>query len=398
MYSWVAKTEEIDMLDEAVEELLDQVSKMELKKNTIGIAYVYYDTDFDELAKLLKEKIDFPVVGVSTLALLDNDGYSDYGIDLLVLSDDDVEFEATITSEVTSENYVDEIGKAYSEIMSKRPGEKEKLILTYICKLLGHSGDDYIKVFDELSGGTPVYGAMASDMFTYKDFRVFSNGCVRRHAVLVVAMYGNIKPIVGCEVSVSNVRAIGEKVSEADGIKIYKLGDKTFMQVLKEERLCAEDEGGDVALDYMQTPFVMEVPIGDGEKAEVLRNLIYLDDKDGSGTFLGDVAEDTVIKVSSLRSEDIGKSVNQAFGNLFSRLHESKDYKYRTIICTSCTGRYINLVGDKTIEGNAYKDILPEDINLVGMYSFGEMCPKKSQATGKYYNFFHNETFTILAL
>lgn len=396
MYSWVAKTEEIDMLDEAVDELSEQINKMDLKKNTVGIAYVYFDTDFEELAKLINEKISFPVVGVSTLALLDNDGYSDYGIKLLVLSDDETEFETGITEEATIDSYSEEITKTYSEMTSKKPDKEVKLVLTYICKLLGHNGDNHIKVINELCGGVPIFGGMASDLFQYNRFKIFSNGYVRTQGVAFVMMYGNVKPITIAESSVSNIRTIGGKITKAEGNKIYTLDDKPFMEVLKDENLCTDDEYGYVGMDFMQTPFIIEKSIESGEKVEVLRNLIYIEE-DGSGNFLGDVSQDTVIKVSSLRPEDIGSSVNHAFENLLSRIDESRDYKYSTVICTSCTGRYINLVGEKDVEGRAYKDILPDEISLVGMYSYGEICPQKNKSTGNYYNSFHNETFTILA-
>jgi len=148
----------------------------------------------------------------------------------------------------------------------------------------------------------------------------------------------------------------------------------------------------------MQTPFILDIPIDDNERVEVLRNMIYLNRENGSAQFLGDISEGSSIRFSTIRPEDIGKSVNSAFSSLLSVIEKSKDYEYSTIICTSCTGRYINLVGDKKIEGNAYKDIIPDSLSVVGMYSNGEMCPIKSRHSDKYFNLFHNATFTILAL
>ena len=46
MRSWVTKTEEIDDLEVAVEELKNGIPTEELLANTVGIAYVYYDADF----------------------------------------------------------------------------------------------------------------------------------------------------------------------------------------------------------------------------------------------------------------------------------------------------------------------------------------------------------------
>lgn len=63
MRSWVAKTEEIDDLEVAVEELKNGIPTEELLTNTVGIAYVYYDADFEELSKMLSETFQFPIIG-----------------------------------------------------------------------------------------------------------------------------------------------------------------------------------------------------------------------------------------------------------------------------------------------------------------------------------------------
>ena len=57
MRSWVTKTEEIDDLEVAVEELKNGIPTEELLANTVGIAYVYYDADFEELRKSIRIKV-----------------------------------------------------------------------------------------------------------------------------------------------------------------------------------------------------------------------------------------------------------------------------------------------------------------------------------------------------
>lgn len=47
--------------------------------------------------------------------------------------------------------------------------------------------------------------------------------------------------------------------------------------------------------------------------------------------------------------------------------------------------------------GNAFRDVLPENVDLMGFYSFGEICPQVMES-GHIYNCFHNDTFTILAI
>lgn len=398
MYSIVAKTEELDDLEMAIDELKEQIEKASLKKNSVGIMYVYYDADFDKLATLAHDNFDFPVIGVSTIAMLDKEGYFEYGIELLVLSADDVEFSVGITENLNDENYVEDIEKTYYKIKEERPQEKEAFILTYISKLVTRSGDQYLGVIDRISGGVPVFGGMASDLFKYREFTIFCGKTIQTYGVAFVLMYGNVKPIAVAESSVRNIRSIGKKVTEAKENVLIRMTDESIADVLDREGLSTKDEDGNVALAFMQTPFVVDIPVNESESVEVLRNIVYLNREKGIAQFLGNISVGSTLKISSMHSEDIGKSVNEAFAKLLSRIEKSEEYKYSTLICTSCTGRYINLVGDKDIEAKAYKGIIPDDISIIGMYSYGEVCPIKSQVSDKYFNMFHNETFTILAI
>lgn len=395
MRSWVAKTEEIDDLEVAVEELKNGIPAEELLTNTVGIAYVYYDVDVDELSKLLCETFPFPVIGVSAMSLLGNDGYLAYGMELLVMSADDVRFSVGMTEGLTKDNYKEEFSKLYKG-MKGDTEEQEKLILAYASKVIDCDGDIYSNTFDELSGGVPLYGGLASDMYTYNGFHLFYNGKAETYAAVAILVFGNVSPISLVEFSISNETKLENKVTKVLNNLVFSIGDKTFIQSLEEAGLSSENER--VIMEYVQTPFVVKKEVDNGETIEFLRNLVMLKHDTGMGVFLGQIPEGAELKVATISVDDIGKSVTQAFTKLLSEMEKKSGYKYSTIICTSCTARYMNLVGDKNIEGNAYKDILPEDINLAGMYSYGELCPTKSATSDKLYNIFHNETFTILAL
>ena len=395
MRSWVVKTEEIDDLDAALEELKNGIPTEELLTNTVGIIYAYFDADFEELSKKTCKTFQFPVIGVSAMALLHTEGYMAYGMELLVMSADDVRFSVGMTESLDKDNCEEKLEEFYSDLKGNTQ-EQEKLILAYTCKLLGADGDKYIKAFDKLSGGVPVYGGMPSDMYTYKDFKVFFDGRVEHYAAAVILVYGNAAPITLVEFSISNEMKLENKVTKAEGSMVFALDDKTFVQSLKEAGISSENEN--VIMEYVQTPFLVKKEVENGETIEFLRNLAYLKQDAGIGVFLGQVPEGAELKVATISVNDIGNAVTNVFTNVIHEMEKKSDYKYSTIICTSCTARYMNLIGDKNIEGNAYKDILPEDINLVGMYSYGELCPTKSSGSEKLYNMFHNETFTILAL
>ena len=69
-----------------------------------------------------------------------------------------------------------------------------------------------------------------------------------------------------------------------------------------------------------------------------------------------------------------------------------------TFIAGPCCARFLALASNTREETDAYSDRLPDGVSLLGMYSYGEYCPVKGNKTGESHNFFHNFTFTIMAI
>ena len=172
-------------------------------------SYVYYDADFEELSKMLSETFQFPIIGVSAMALLDHEGYLAYGMELLVMSADDVRFSVGMTDRLDKDNYEEKLEKLY-DAMKGDIQEQEKLILAYTGKVVDADGDIYVKTFDKISGGVPVYGGMPSDMYTYKDFKVFYDGKVVNYAALFATL-SSFSLGVGYTLTVMSLPSIARK-------------------------------------------------------------------------------------------------------------------------------------------------------------------------------------------
>ncbi|MGN0347509.1 MAG: FIST C-terminal domain-containing protein [Lachnospiraceae bacterium] len=396
MFSCTAITKEIDEIDIAIRELKEQIPFNKLKSNTAGIMYFYYDVNYEELCQRVKEEFDFPIIGVSAMGMFENSGYDEYLIELLVMSGDDVAFSAGMTGALTKDNVEDEICQTYRNMASMLP-DKEKIIFTFSSHIPQHASDNYVNILTRLCGDVPIYGGLVSDMMTFSDYRVFYDGKTEHFAAAFLMISGNVKPKFFLEYSISDVEEIKEPVTKVDGNRILTMGDKSFRSTIASMGMSSTNEF--VVLEFSQSPFMMEMEAKPGKKVRVLRNLSYLY-SDDSGAFLGDIPENSKLYVTSMQVGDIGVSVRRAIRNLLNTLNDSVDYEYSTIVCTSCMARYMNLLGDKSIEADAYKNIIPKNMNVAGFYSFGEFCPvhclDKDDET--YYNVFHNCTFTMVAL
>ena len=396
MRSATAYTEEIDDLKEAAEDLFSQTEDFEFGKNSLAIVFAEVDTDYAGLYALLSERWNFPIIGSTAMAMFTGgEGYCSMGISVMILTADDCEFAVGMTKELYKDNYEQEIADVYGKLKSTLSSEP-KLILSYAGMVTDEEhvpGDGLVDALDRAGGGVPVYGAAASDGFTFTDFRAFCNGEETRDGLVLVLVSGNIDPRVVCVNSIENKASFSYEITESKSNLIYRLGNNTFVDVLKKEGM--EADKTEVLGDYILSPFMVTVDKGE-DSVEVARNLAMLNHETGAGSFLGVMPERAILSIGLLNRSDVQDSVGKAFDEIF-RVLEEPDNICHTLICTSCVARFLALASNTSAEADTYKDKLPGDVSLIGLYGYGEYCPVRGNKTGKDYNMFHNFTFTILA-
>ena len=104
-------------------------------------------------------------------------------------------------------------------------------------------------------------------------------------------------------------------------------------------------------------------------------------------------------QTSGQKCEQLFDKDTEEFRNrLEENIYEEPGNRYHTLLCSSCTARFFALAGNAEAEAATYLNRLPEGVSLLGMYGNGEYCPIKGVKSGETYNFFHNFTFTIMAI
>ncbi len=397
--SIVLYTEEIDDLQEAVEELFTQAGKFSLKKNTLAVLFAEEDTDYPELYKLLSTRWDFPVIGSTTMAmLLAEQGCCRTGISILLLTADDCSFAVGMTDDLNKDHYREEITNLCASLRQELPAPP-KLALTYggmVASEENVPGDEVVSVMEETLGkDVPVYGGIASDGFSFNNYRVFCEGRTTQSGQAIALVSGNIDPIFITTNSVENRADVTYEVTKAQSNKVMRLGNGTFIDALRRENM--EVSKQNVVGDYFLSPFVLSIDLGDGDVSEITRTLSLLNLETGTGIFLGEVPEGSILRIGILNRKDVQKSVEQAFGEILATLSKS-DGRRRTLLCHSCAARFLAMASNTKAEAETYQSRLPEGFSLLGMYGNGEFCPLYGDKTGKNHNFFHNFTFTIMAI
>ena len=195
MKSVVLFTEEIDDLERAVAELQKQCQGFDFQQHSAGLLFAHPDTDLEELMSLLTEAFAIPIIGVTASFIFTMKGVKREGISLHFFTADDCRFAVDSTGELEPEHVKEAMGQIYHNLVNQL-GEKPKLFLTYGNPSLDMAGDDFVDTLDTLSEGVPVYGAMASDDFAVEDCRFVCNGHVFQYGAAVIAISGNIQPVM----------------------------------------------------------------------------------------------------------------------------------------------------------------------------------------------------------
>ncbi|MBR2276275.1 MAG: FIST C-terminal domain-containing protein, partial [Lachnospiraceae bacterium] len=214
-------------------------------------------------------------------------------------------------------------------------------------------------------------------------------------AEVLVLISGNIEPKMICINSVENRANFYYEVTKSHSNQVDRLGNSTFVEALAGENLKIDQD--DVQGAYLLSPFVYTQEKENGDKIEVARTLMSLNREKGAGNFIGAIPQGSYLSIGIISRADVQKSVQMAFDIVFKEL-EQQDNIYHTLLCNSCSARFLALANNTAAEAKTYIGRLPEDVSLMGIYANGELCPVKGDKTGKYYNVFHNFTFTILAI
>lgn len=394
MRSYQSFTYEVDDIELAVSQLKEGLAGAVYDKNTCGIVFCGYEPDMEALVKEMAEAFDFPFFGCTGIGVLSTGGYSQSSISLLVLTAEDVEFAIGMTDDISGPDDVLLFVDAYRDCAG-RLHNKPDLIFSYVPWLSNVTFDDIVSLLDEISGQVPVYGGIASDGWTFNETFVFTHEGVSQTKGVVMTLSGNVKPIFTIEHSTTLTTNLHKVVTKAEGTVVYEVDGKPATNFIREMGLITDKTS--VILDFLGTPFLATQKTKDGDEIDTLRCLGVIDHEKQACGYIGKIEEGSEFNMVLISKEDIENSVKAAFDEIIEKINQTKDYTYSSILCSSCAARYCLLVADKNAEGRAYEGRLPENINVQGVYIYGEFCPAHGKHKDGLYNVLSNETFTILA-
>jgi hypothetical protein len=374
-----AYTREIDDLEAAVNEILEQLNLNErLLRHGVGILSFHPEFLDSGAVRAVSEALPFDSIGGTTCNVAVDGAMGDLMLTLTVLTSDDIVFRAGASLPIE-----DDPQEAIKELYSRLapPSLERPSLLFTLAPVISHTGgDDFIEALDTVSGGVPLFGSMA---FTYRpDFGGIEtcwNGNRYSNVLTLIAMFGEVKPEFHLTfIPKDNIIQQNAVITQAAKNQVQSINGQAPLQYLESVGLA---ENGSIA-GIASIPFVLTLPDG----SQMVRSAYGVTDE-GYILAFGAVPQGVKTGFSGCGAEFVLQSARETAQTMASS-------KARNALIFACGGRQSTLGPSTEAETKELAKLLDNRISYQFAYSGGEFCPMRNR-NGKLVNRFHN--FSLIA-
>lgn len=402
MLSAVAVTKEIDDMARAAKELIAQIEEqLSPYANKCGILYYDYEMEGVVLIDILQKYFAMDIIGCSCIAAIDGkQGFHDMCAVFTLLTANDCDFSMAATVPLDDGNarsaMVDAFNKAREPL-----GADPQLVFAFPPCGVDIALDKHLDIFSDSIGHIPIIGGIPSSVGASVKSVALNDTCYTDRLVLLL-LRGNIRPVFALTNVVTTFSDKSGIVTKAQGNVLHEVGDGvTFVEFLESYGLDVHSvmQNGDRVF-FQKYPLLITNPLHPAEhQVPYVRIIMGLEPEQGSGTGFASIPENARICLAVLTKEDIVASVDKGIQQLVQQIEEnSRDgYRYSTVFCVSCAARHLVMTPHYSAEANRIKDLLPQELNLSGFYSYGELCPS-AVIEGRAVNLLHNASLIFCAI
>ncbi|MDR1315677.1 MAG: FIST C-terminal domain-containing protein [Spirochaetales bacterium] len=378
-----AYTDEIDDVEVAVSDILRHLDcENSLLRNSVGIVSCYSEYIGAGVLAALAEKLPFPIAGTTTVACAVPGMMGPTHLALMVLTSDDVEFEAAVSGPISTADEAP-LRAAYNEAAGKRR-IPPVFMISFVPLLLDISGDFFVRTFNDITGGIPNFGTLAVDHTSdYREARTILGAEGFPDRYVFILLYGNIEPLFFIA-NISEEKAFREKgvVTAARGNLLQTVNDMPISDYLASIGVLRDKEGHIIGVNSF--PFILDYH--DGTQPVV--RVMFAIAPDGSAVCGGDMPLGSTLTVGKIDAEEVLKTTDKILR------HIQKQKKRGGLLIFSCIGRYFTLGYESLREMQKIADTLSGGIPWHLMYSGGELSPVCGVG-GELINRNHNDTIVM---
>jgi hypothetical protein len=380
-----ACTREVDDIKIATAEILKQLDLGErLLRNSVGILSFHPDFLETGVVKAISEALPFDSIGGMASNVATFGAMGSLGEPMLivsVLTSDDVMFRAGISGAIEDAPQAP-VQELYSRLAPPSAG---KPALLFMLATIGDKvgGDDFVEVLDAASGGTPVFGALASGHHQPDIVSAATcwNGEGHTDALVLIAMFGEVNPEFFMSfIPEENILRQRSIITQAEKNQIQEINGLVPVKYLESIGLVGNNIS---AVDLASFPAVLT--LSDGSR--VVRS-IHKTTEEGYLLSLGMIPQGARIGFSDIDGKFVRQSARETAARIAAAAGD------RSALIFSCNGRQWALGARMNMEIEELAGRLDDSLAYHFAYSVGEICPVRNR-DGQWVNRFHN--FSIIA-
>lgn len=379
-----ASTLEIDDVELAVQEILDQLNLPEnLLKNAVGLITCYSEFIDSGVVRALCHRLPFDVAGCTTLASASCGGYGLMPLTLTLLTSDTLSF-ATVLSGSLAENQRENLAAAYEKGKALLP-DSPSLLIPFMPLIYNVGGDTIVSLLNEISGGVPTFGTAGVDHTTdYRETKVIVGGETSDTGMGLVLISGDIRPTF-LIASISGEKVMKQKaiITSATGNVLREVNNMPILRYM--EGLGLSRDGRIDGANCL--PFIVDYNDG----TQPVARAIYALTPEGYAVCGGDMPVDSTLSVGTIDDEDVIRTS----GELVKAALDLENVQ--GIIAFSCLSRNLALGVEALAEMALIHDLIPREVPYSFAYSGGEICPVYDDG-GSPVNRYHNDTLVLCVL
>jgi len=288
--------------------------------------------------------------------------------------------------EISIEDFtdIDNQYKASYRLIDKLPKDNLKHIFI-LSDGLNMNGSFLVKGANEaINSQVPITGGLASDGKSFKETWVIANDTARQKRIVAVGFYGDSLHISSGYCAGWQEFGIYRRITKSVNNIVYEIDGQPALDLYKKY---LGEYVQNLNANGLRFPFSVK---RESEDYTIIRSVLAIDEKNKALIFAGDVPQGSLAR---LMKSDIDSLIDSS--EMASRKIKQANQKTALGLVVSCVGRRVilNQLVDEEIE--IIGDILGDEVELTGFYSYGELVPYSDEVLSCQ---LHNQTMTLTVI
>jgi hypothetical protein len=374
-----AYTTELDDEKSAIEQICSRLGSLDgLMKNTVGIIACHYEYVLSGIYKAICEALPFEVFGTISSAQSVSGESGSLLLTLTVMTSNDVEFVTVLTPSLMTEP-----GQVIADsYKSACRAEKPALALTFAPFILQNSGDDYVNVLTEASGGVPCFGTLAvDDTPDFANCFMLANGEHYRDRMAMILIYGDVHPrFFVANISENRILEKNAVVTKSAGPVLMEVNGRPVIDYFKDLGLVKASE---THYAMSTLPFLLDYNDGTPKVSKIFVALT----PEKYAICAGSMPQGSILYMAKTDRDDVMLTTGEAVGAILKEIDDAS-----VLLVYSCISRSITLGVEQFREMEMINRKIGEKLPFMTANSGGEICPTQI-SEGMAINRFHNNAF-----